>query len=405
MPETAALDDVKILDLMWVIAGPTATRYLADFGATVVRVESSKRIETGRTVAPYQGGEPGPENAGIFSNMNANKYGVTLDLATEEGRAIVRDLVVWADIVCESFSPGAMSRWGLGYDDLRAINPSVIMLSTCLFGQSGPYSDIAGFGTMGSAIAGFVNLGGEPGGQPVGPFGAYTDYVAPRFTVCALLAALDHRERTGEGCFIDQSQAESAMHLMTTALLDYEVNQRVTTGNSNRDPRRVPHAVYPAQGDDVWVAIAVQSDEEWDAFCEASFMPALGGDPRFETFEKRKANEDALNEIIAAWTAVQPPEETQRILQEAGVAAHRINTSDTSYADPQLQHRGEFVELDHPIHGTTTVEGARYLLSRTPAEYRFCAPTFGRDNEFVLKEILQYDDEKVTELTIAGALD
>ena len=405
MAGTTALDGLKILDLMWVIAGPTATRYLADFGATVVRVESSKRIETGRTIAPFQGGEPGPENAAIFSNMNANKYGITLDLGTEAGRSVVRDLVAWADIVGEAFSPGAMERWGLGYDDLRAINPSLIMLSTCLFGQSGPYSDIAGFGTMGSAVAGFVNLGGEPGGQPVGPFGAYTDYVAPRFTVCALLAALDHRERTGEGCYIDQSQAESAMHFMTTALLDYEVNQRVTTGNGNRDPRRVPHAVYPAKGDDEWVAIAVQSEEEWEAFCEASALATLADDRLFDSFERRKANEDALNEIIAAWTAGQGPEETQRVLQEAGVAAHRILNSAASYADPQLQHRGEFVQLDHPVHGKTTVEGARYLLSRTPAEYRFCAPTFGRDNEFVLKEILRYDDDKVTELIIAGALE
>jgi crotonobetainyl-CoA:carnitine CoA-transferase CaiB-like acyl-CoA transferase len=400
----SALEGVKILDFTWVIAGPTATRSLADFGATVVRVESSERIDAGRTVAPFHGGEPGPDNAGIFSNMNTNKYGVTLDLATEEAREIVRDLVAWADIVCEAFSPGAMEKWGLDYAHLRAINPSLIMLSTCLFGQTGPYADIAGFGTMSAAMAGFVNLAGDPGGQPIGPFGAYTDYVAPRFTVCALLAALDHRERSGEGCYIDQSQAESAMHLMTTAVLDYAVNEHVTTGDGNRDPRRVPHGVYPARGDDEWVAIAVQSEEEWDAFCAASALAALPGDPRFDGFEQRKANEDALNSIIAAWTAGRSAQETERGLQEAGVAAHRVLNSAASYADPQLQHRGEFVELAHPIHGTTTVEGARYRLSRTPAQYRFCAPTFGRDTEFVLKEVLGYDDDQVTELIIAGAL-
>ena len=404
MAAASALQGVKILDFTWVIAGPSATRYLADFGATVVRVESSERIDAGRTVSPFQGGESGPENAGIFSNMNTNKYGLTLDLATEGARDIVRDLVAWADIVCEAFSPGAMEKWGLDYAHLQAINPRLIMLSTCLFGQTGPYANIAGFGTMSSAMAGFVNLAGDPGGQPIGPFGAYTDYVAPRFTVCALLAALDHRERTGEGCYIDQSQAESAMHLMTTAVLDYEVNQHVTTGDANRDPRRVPHGVYPAQGDDEWIAIAVQSAEQWDAFCEASSPAGLGGDPRFDSFDNRKANEDALNEIIAAWTAGQHPEEIERILQGAGVAAHRVLNSAASYADPQLQHRGAFVELPHPVHGTTTVEGARYRLSRTPAEYRFCAPTFGRDTEFVLKEILQYDDDQVTDVIIAGAL-
>ncbi|HJN94023.1 MAG TPA: CoA transferase, partial [Dehalococcoidia bacterium] len=153
-PNTQALHDIKVLDLMWVIAGPTATRYLADYGATVVRVESSTRVETGRTIGPFHGGEAGPENSALFSNMNTNKYGLTLDLASSEGKTVIKDLVQWADIVSESFSPGAMYRWGLDYDALRQIKPDLIMLSTCLFGQTGPLSSVAGFGTMGSAIAG-----------------------------------------------------------------------------------------------------------------------------------------------------------------------------------------------------------------------------------------------------------
>ena len=403
MPTT--LEGVKVLDFMWVIAGPTATRYLADFGATVVRVESSKRIETGRTIGPFHDGVPGAESSGIFLNMNTNKYGITLDMTTDEGKGVVHDLVRWADIVTESFSPRAMRNWGLGYEQLREIKPDLIMLSTCLFGQSGPYAEIAGFGTMGSAISGFVNLGGDKDGPPVGPFGAYTDYVAPRFTVAALMAALDHRSRTGEGCYIDQSQAESGMHFMSTALLDYEVNGRMTERNSNHDERRAPHGVYPAAGDDKWVAISVEDEEAWENFYKASAMPALGGDPRFETLEQRLKNDAALNDIIAAWTAQQDAAETERVLQEAGVAAHAILDSIDAYADPQLQHRGVFIEMDHPVHGRTTVEGARFKFSRTPAEYRFTAPTFGRDNEYVLKEILGYDDEKMTELAIAGTLE
>ncbi len=402
---TATLEGVKVLDFMWVIAGPTATRYLADFGATVVRVESSKRIETGRTIGPFHGGVPGPENSGMFLNMNTDKYGITLDMTSDEGRDVVRDLVRWADIVTESFSPRAMRNWGLGYEQLREIKPDLIMLSTCLFGQSGPYSEIAGFGTMGSAISGFVNLGGDKDGPPVGPFGAYTDYVAPRFTVAALMAALDHRNRTGEGCYIDQSQAESSMHFMSTGLLDYEVNGRVTERNSNRDSRRAPHAVYPAAGKDRWVAISVEDEDTWKNFYQASSIPDLGSDPRFDTLEQRLKNEDALNDLIAAWTAQQDATETERVLQEAGVAAHTIQNSIDAYADPQLQHRGEFVEMDHPVHGTTTVEGARFKFSRTPAEYRFTAPTFGRDNEYVLKEILGYDEDKLTDLAIAGVLE
>jgi len=402
---SAALEDLKVLDLMWVIAGPTATRYLADYGATVVRVESSTRVETGRTIGPFHGGESGAENSALFSNMNTNKFGLTLDLASDEGKAVIKDLVQWADIVSESFSPGAMSRWGLDYETLREVKPELIMLSTSLFGQTGPLSSVAGFGTMGSAISGFVNLAGPADRPPVGPYGAYTDYLAPRFTVCALLAAIDHRNRTGEGTYIDQSQAEAAMHFMSPALLDYTVNGRIQERDSNRDAKRVPHGVYPTLGEDQWVAISVETDDQWDDFCEASFMPALGGNPRFDSFESRKKNEDSLDEIIAAWSAQLTAEEIMQSMQDVGVAAYAVQGSDACFTDPQLQHRGEYVEVDHPTLGKTTVEGSRFHLSRTPAQYNRSAPTFGRDNEFVLKELLGYDDEKITELIIAGALE
>lgn len=405
-PDTAtALEGLKVLDLMWVIAGPTATRYLADYGATVVRVESTKRVETARTIQPFHKGQPGPENSGLFGNYNANKYGITLDLGSEAGREVVKDLVAWADIVTESFSPRAMRGWGLGYDDLRAIKPDIIMLSTCLFGQSGPLSDVAGFGTMGSAVAGFVNLAGEPDRHPVGPFGAYTDYIAPRFTVCALLAALDRRDRTGEGCYIDQSQAESSMHFMTAALLDYEVNGRIAQGDTNHDAQRAPHGVYPAAGDDEWVAIAVQSDDEFEAFCEAADLPALAGDPRFDSLAKRKRNEDTLDELVAVWTAQLPAADIEASLQNAGVAAHRVQGSSQMMNDPHLRHREYLVELPHDLHGTTVVEASRFHLSRTPAQYRASAPTFGRDNDHVLREILGYDDDRITDLIVAGALE
>jgi len=404
-PHGSALEGVKVLDLMWVIAGPTATRYLADYGATVIRVESSTRIDGARTIGPFHGAEAGPENSAIFSNMNTNKYGLTLNLASSEGRAVIKDLVRWADIVTESFSPGAMYRSGLDYAALREIKQVLIMLSTCLFGQTGPLSGIAGFGTMGSAIAGFVNLAGGADQPPVGPYGAYTDYLAPRFTVCALLAALDYRNRTGQGPYLDPSQVESAMHFLSPALLDYEVNGRLQGRDGNHDTRRVPHGIYPALGDDEWVAIAVETDDQWDDFCEASFMPALGGNPRFDSFENRKQHEESLDEIIAAWSAQLPADEIVQTLQAVGVAAYVVQGSNACYADPQLQHRGEFVEVDHPTLGRTTVEGSRFHLSRTPAQYRRSAPTFGRDNEFVLKDVLGYDDEQITDLVIAGALE
>ena len=305
MSEKPALFDVKVLDLMWVIAGPSATRVMADYGATIVRVESQTRIETARTIGPFRDGVSGTNTSGAFDNYNAGKLGITLDLSIPNARAVVRDLVRWADIVTESFSPRAMRSWDLDYESLRKINPTIIMLSTCLFGQSGPLSAMAGYGTMGSAISGFVNIAGWPDRAPVGPFGAYTDYLAPRFSLAAILAALDHRNRTGEGVYIDQAQAESAMHFMSTALLDYEVNGNDTQRFGNRDQHMAPHGVFPTNSNDMWIAIAARNDEDWNRLSETIGRDELALDDRFKTLEKRKEHEDILEELVTNWTSRQ----------------------------------------------------------------------------------------------------
>ncbi|HXW83885.1 MAG TPA: CoA transferase, partial [Candidatus Binataceae bacterium] len=208
------LEDVRILDFMWVMAGPAATRMLADYGATIVRVESPTRIDTARTLGPAINNTPGPDSSGLFSNCNAGKLGITLDLSNPRSRGVVFDLVRWADVVTESFSPKAMRAWGFDYASLSKVNPDVIMLSTCLMGQTGPLARFAGFGNLAAAISGFHNLTGWPDRPPAGPFGAYTDYVSPRFTAIAILAALEYRRRTGKGQYIDQSQGEASLHFL-----------------------------------------------------------------------------------------------------------------------------------------------------------------------------------------------
>ena len=399
----SALADVKVLDLTWVMAGPAATRVLADYSATIVRVESTTTLDTARGVQPMHNGEPDPENSALFGNMNAGKLGLTLDLTKEQGRAVAMDLVRWADVVTESFSPKAMRAWGLDYDSLRAIKPETIMLSSNLFGQTGPLSIFAGFGTMGAAIAGFNSITGWPDRAPAMVV-AYTDYVSPRFTVAALLAALDHRDRTGQGQYVDLSQAESSMHFLTPALLDYEVNGRVQGRDGNNDRHMAPHGVYPATGEERRVAIAVGSDEQWQALCEVMERPALASDDGYATARARLASRDELDAIVGAWTAERDMFEVEAALQERGVPAHAVQNSTELLADPQLRHRGHFVELEHPIHGTTTVEGSRFRLSRTPARVERAAPTFGRDNHHVLTEILGYSDERVAELAVAEVL-
>jgi crotonobetainyl-CoA:carnitine CoA-transferase CaiB-like acyl-CoA transferase len=399
-----ALADVKVLDLMWAIAGPAATRMLADHGATVVRVESTTRTDVCRTVAPFHELPPEPESAVLFQNVNAGKLMITLDLASEAGRAVFLDLVRWADVVTEAYTAGTMDALGLGYEDLRAVNPSLVMLSTCLMGQTGPLAKYAGFGNLAHSITGFGLLCGWPDRAPAGPFGAYTDYIAPRFSAVAILAALDHRRRTGEGQHIDLAQGEASIHFLAPAILDYTVNGRIEAAAGNTDRDAAPHGVYPAAGDDRWIALAVHDDAQFAALANALGEPALATDPRFATAAARRTNGEALDAVIAGWTGGRDPHAAEAALQAAGVPASVVAGSDDLCRDPQLAHREHVRYVAHPTYGTTPVEGPRALLSRTPGTVRGAAPTLGRDNDAVLREILGYDEERVTELVIAGAL-
>jgi crotonobetainyl-CoA:carnitine CoA-transferase CaiB-like acyl-CoA transferase len=404
MPNSLPLEDVKICDFMWVMAGPASTRILADYGATVVRIESPTRVDTARTLQPYHGNQLGPDSSGLFGNCNAGKFGISLDLGNPASRAVVNDLVRWADVVTESFSPKAMRAWGFDYESLCKVNPGLIMLSSCLMGQTGPLAKIAGFGNMAAAIAGFHNLTGWPDRAPAGVFGAYTDYVAPRFTAMAILAALDHRRRTGQGQYIDQSQAECAIHFLGPAILDYTVNSRVDGRVGNSDPAFAPHGVYPAAGDDQWVAIVCRDDDDWRSLCAAMENQDLSRDSRYASAAGRLEHRDAIDAVVAAWSRKFERGAIEARLQSRGVPAHQVQSSADAYADPQFTHRGHFVALDHPTLGKFTVEGPRAKLSRTPAVVRRAAPTLGQDNQHVLEGLLGYDEARISELVAAGAL-
>jgi crotonobetainyl-CoA:carnitine CoA-transferase CaiB-like acyl-CoA transferase len=399
---TGALAGLKILDFMWVMAGPAATRVLADNGAQVIRIESANKIEAARTIQPFLNGEGGAENSGLFQNMNAGKMSITLDMSKPESRDVVHDLVRWADVVCESFSPKAMRGWGLGYEDLKAIKPDIIMTSSCLFGQSGPLSSLAGFGTMGASLSGFYDVTGWPDRDPAGCFGAYTDYISPRFLSTAILAAVDHRDRTGEGQYIDLSQAEASISFLAPAVLDYTVNGVEAERPGNRHRSIAPHAVFPAQGDDLWVAIACQDDEQWRSLCD---VVGLGAEFCELDLAGRKAREDEIEELIGAWTATRERGDIQEQLQRSGVACHQVQNSADLATDPQLLHREHFVHGEHAENDTMYVEGTRFKLSRTPASLTKAGPTIGQHTFDVLLGVLGYDDEKLSELVIAGVLE
>lgn len=406
MPNNLPLDDVKICDFMWVMAGPASTRVLADYGATVVRIESPTRIDTARTLQPYHDNKLGPDSSGLFANCNAGKLGISLDLGSYGAREVVHDLVRWADVVTESFSPKAMRAWGFDYESLRKVNPALIMLSSCLMGQTGPLAKIAGFGNMAAAISGFHNLTGWPDRPPAGLFGAYTDYVAPRFTAMAILAALDYRRRTGEGQYIDQSQAECAIHFLGPAILDYTVNGRIGERVGNSDAVFAPHGVYPAarNAEDQWVAIVCRNDGDWRRLCTAMKNEDLARDSRLATARGRLEHRDAIDSSLAAWSRALEAGAIESLLQSHGVPAHQVQNSAAASRDPQFAHRGHFVALEHPTLGQFTVEGSRAKLSRTPASVRRAAPTLGQDNQHVLENILGYDEARISELVASGAL-
>jgi crotonobetainyl-CoA:carnitine CoA-transferase CaiB-like acyl-CoA transferase len=401
--DEAPLAGVKILDFMWAMAGPGATRILADWGATIIRLESSSKVCVGRTLHPFMDGDESQEKSAIFHTINAGKRMLTLNLTSPEGLEVARDLVRWADVVTESFSPRAMKAFGLDYDSLREINPDIIMLSTCLMGQTGPLSMFAGYGNLAAAIAGFYSITGWEDREPAGPFGAYTDYIAPRYNAIAVLSALEHKHRTGEGQHIDLAQAEAAIHFTTPALLDYAANGHVQSGAGNRDLNFAPHGAYQVAGDDSYIAVACETDEQWRALCD--LIPGLEATEDLANARQRLARQDELDALITAYTTEQDGPALERALQAAGIPAAMVQNSPELVADPQLEHHGHLVKLPHQEGGHTVIERTRIHMSRSQPVVDTCAPTFNRDMMFALNDVLGYDDERIGALLVSGALE
>ncbi len=401
---------LKVWDMSWVGVGPLTARYLADYGATVVRLDNGTRADVLRVNPPFRDGVPGINRSGFYADFNASKLGLGLDLAVAEAREVALRMTAWADVVLESFTPHALRSMGLHYDALREVNPSVVMLSTCMQGQTGPHRDYRGFGQLMGGLTGFYQLTGWPDRDPAMVFGAYTDFVAQRFCATALIAALDHRRRTGQGQHIDVSQLEASINLLGPELLDYDVNGRVATRQGNRDPRMAPHGVFPCRAvgtglaGERWVAIAVEDDDQWQALVEVLDRPTWATDPALHTLAGRKAAEDGIEGHLAAWTADQDAATLAARLQPK-VAAAPVNPPDDLHRDPQLAHLGYFETLDHPVMGPTAYNGMQARLSATPGWLRKPAPCLGEDTLMVLSDLLGYDDDEIGDLFVAEAIE
>ncbi|MDD4859200.1 MAG: CoA transferase [Dehalococcoidales bacterium] len=388
----SALHHIRILDFTRVLAGPYATRILADFGAEIIKVQSPS--------------VPAAEDdfaRGYYETWNRNKLSITLNLDNSEGLALAKRLVAVSDVVCENFTPRVMVNWELDYSNLKKIKPDIIMLSMSLMGQTEPWRDYTGYGPTVQAFAGITGLTAHPGHSPSGLGFSYADHVAGLFGALAILSALEHHQRTGEGQYIDLSETETMSSLLGDAILNDTMNNKETTPKGNRSPEAAPHNVYRCHSDDRWIAIAVFNDNEWQSFKEALGNPPWAGEDRFSTMAKRWQNSDELDELITKWTMMHTAEDIMVLLQERGVAAGVVqNASDLAH-DPQMKERGFFTNIDDSEKADIS-DASPMKLSRTPAQYSRAAPQPSRDNSYVYGQLLGMSESEIARLHEAGVI-
>ncbi|MFQ5660302.1 MAG: CoA transferase [Gammaproteobacteria bacterium] len=389
-----ALYGVKVVEFGGYAAGPQIGKILANFGASVVHVESPNRPDGFRLeYPPFKDGKPGLNRGGCFAYFNDSKYAVTLDVKKTGGLELARRLMEWADVVIENMRPGAMARLGLGYDTFAKTHPDLVMLSTCNMGQTGPRAHTPGFGSQLSALAGFSHLTGMADGPPMLLYGPYIDFIASNFGAAAVLAALEKSRRTGTGCWIDLSQYETGLFFLGGALLDYHNRGVVAKRAGNFDPVAVPHGAYRCR-DDRWLTLSCWSDDEFNALITVMGHRELADDPRFTDESARKDNEEVLNDILEGWCRVRDAHETACDLQNAGVHACPVNTIADIFSDPQLRQLRVWRWRRHPLMGKQVYLFSPYDLSETPGDVTAAAPLFGGDNDVVFQDFLGLSDEE-----------
>jgi benzylsuccinate CoA-transferase BbsF subunit len=389
---------LKLLELGAGAAGPVATRYFADQGAQVVRVESSKRPDFLRLIHLTPDSPGGLDGSPMFVLMNPNKKSVSINMSLPEGVDLVRRLIAWADVVSENFSPKAMAKWGLDYASLREDFPELIMVSSCLFGQTGPQRMYPGFGGQGSAISGFNHLTGWPDRSAVGPHGTITDSLSPRYVALLITAALLHRKRTGEGQYIDVSQIETGVYSLSESIVRYSARGEVVTRMGNASEDLSPHGIYPCRGEDRWIAIACSSSLEWRRLLRVLGDPPMARDARFGSLSGRLAHREALDRELGACTAEHDGHELMARLQAEGVEAGAVQTYQDLLVDPQLAHRGHFQTLHHVHLGDLPFEQSAIRPAASPPRLRTPGPNLGEHNREILGGVLGLGDDEIEEL-------
>ena len=393
--QLSPFERIRVLDFGWVWAGAVCGHVLADMGAEVIKVETRRRLDPARQGRPIIGDTPDPEQNPLYHNVNRGKMCITVDMNLPKGKAILEQLVRISDIVIENMSPHAMANAGLDYAHLRAVNPQIIMVSFPMAGQYGPFNELRGYGNTAAALVGLNSVGADPDADELCGYNhAQGDPSASQSAVIAVLAALHHRLRTGEGQHIDESMWEVLGAMMGEATMDYVMNGRIAESRGNRHVVMAPHGIYPCQGDDTWVSIAVKTQEEWDALRAALGDPSWAKEERFADNDQRRRNREELDRHLAEWTAPRDAYEVMETLQAAGVAAMPCLNQEGRYFDPHLQARECYVEVDHPVLGTEPLYGVPHKLSETPGFIRGRPPLLGEHTDYVLEEILGLSAEE-----------
>jgi len=364
----------------------------------VIRVERPGRPDITRSIPPFADGVAGPNRAGYFNQYNQQKRSVGLNLKQPEGLRLARELVARSDVVTENFASGVMDRLGLGYDDLRRVKPNIIMISFSGYGATGPNRHYIAYGPVQVPMTGLASVSGYPGKGPSEIGIAYGDPNAALHAALVVLAALRHRDRTGEGQFIDMSQWESAIGLGAEALMDMVMNGTQPRRQGNRDLVEAPQGVFRCGGEDEWVAIACWSDTQWRGLARAIGRTDLEHDERLQTAEGRKAGEDLLEAAIAAWTATRSPDAVVEALQANGVPSYRALSNQGVAEDEQMNAWGAFVDLDHPEVGVRRHVGAPWHFSESIVGVERPAPLLGADTDRVLGGLLGLDEREIHRL-------
>lgn len=405
---TLPLANLRIVDFGWAAAGPQATRILGDFGAEVIKIESKARPDACRTAfGPFFANKRGINRSGYFHNFNRNKLSITLNLTTSEARAIVARLIRISDVVLDNFTPGVLARWGLGYEEMCRLRPGIIYIGMSGFGPNGPYSGYRSFGPTAQAVSGLTHLNGLPGQPPCGWGYSYMDHTAGYLGAISVLAAYYNSLATGMGQSIDLPQVEGSIFLSGTAVLEKQANGRdsAPVGNKPPYPLLAPQGVYRCKGQDRWLALTVRTEAEWEAFCRVIARPELSADSRFASAEARRQQEAELDRQIEAWTSQQEAHAAMEGLQAAGIAAGVVqNAADIWEDDPQIQHLGLKVPMEHPEVGLAPIEGMPIRLSEARAHYWRHGPLLGQDNDYVFHELLGLEPDEIAQMVETGVI-